>query len=426
MSSKTLDDFLERVRQSAGDGTLVRLNLGASIQPDGIRNVFIRPVRLREAALLSFVYRHPTRDVTKNFPHDEALDLLRDLLGRQFLNAFLSTTTGTAQLTFRKGRPTRMVLGKAEVTEVPDLAHDRAKERPVPGTSGWLRELGVTAADGSVKAGMESKFRQINRFVEVLQPLLVAARLDPSEPLHLVDMGCGKAYLTFAAYEHLSKTRTGVVTATGVEVRPGLVEQGRVAAGRCGFTQLTFEAGDIASSRLDSASVVMALHACDTATDEALAKGVRSGARLILVSPCCHREVRPQLSVPEPLAGPMRHGIFRERQAEFATDALRALLLEWAGYETRVFEFISTEHTGKNLMIAAIRRTGSHDPEAAARAVAGFARFHGIVRQRLAERLGFRLGPAPASSGGSPAGGAAAPAGEAVPVAGEAGGTLAP
>jgi hypothetical protein len=394
MSSKTVDDFLDRVRQSAADGTLVRLNLGASIQPDGIRNVFIRPVRLKDAAMLSFVYRHPTRDVTKNFAQDEALDLLRDLLGQQFLNAFLSTTTGTAQLTFRKGRPTRMLLGKPEVTEAPDLSHDRAKERPVPGHSAWLRELGVTAADGSVKAGMESKFRQINRFVEVLQPLLVAAQLDPAAPLHLVDMGCGKAYLTFAAYEHLCRTRSGPVTATGVEVRPDLVSQGRSAAGRCGFDRLKFEAGDIASSPLGSASVVMALHACDTATDEALAKGVRAGAALLLVSPCCHREVRPQLSVPEPLAGPLRHGIFRERHAEFATDALRALLLEWAGYETRVFEFISTEHTGKNLMIAAVRRKSPVDTGARARAVAEFARFHGIVRQRLAERLGFDLVPA--------------------------------
>jgi len=391
MSSKTVDDFLDYVRKSAQDGTLVRLNLGASIQPDGIRNVFIRPVRLKDSSVLSFVYRHPTRDVTKNFSNDEAIDLLRDLLGQQFLNGFLSTTTGTAQLTFRKGRPTRMLLGKPEVDEVPDLAHDRAKPRPVPGHSVWLKELGVTTADGAVKAGMEAKFRQINRFVEVLQPLLVAAQLDPAAPLHLVDMGCGKAYLTFAAYEHLSKTRTGAVTATGVEMRPGLVEQGRSVAGRCGFAQLKFEAGDIASSRLDSASVVMALHACDTATDEALAKGVQSGAPLILVSPCCHQEVRPQLSVPAPLAGSLRHGIFRERHAEFATDALRALLLEWSGYDTRVFEFISTEHTGKNIMIAAIRRKTPSDTEARARAVSEFAAFHGIVRQRLAERLGFAL-----------------------------------
>ena len=392
MSSKTVDDFLDHVRQSAQDGTLVRLNLGAPLQPDGIRNVFIRPVSLKDSTVLSFVYRHPTRDVTKNFSHSEAIELLRDLLGQQFLNAFLSTTISTVQLTFRKGRPTRMLLGKPEVTEVPDTAHDRAKERPVPGHSVWLKELGVTAADGSIKAGMEAKFRQINRFVEVLQPLLVGAHLDPTVPLHLVDMGCGKAYLTFAAYEHLTKTRTGTVTALGVEVRSGLVEQGRAVAGRCGFTRLKFEAGDIASSRLESASVVMALHACDTATDEALAKGVQSEAALLLVSPCCHREVRPQLSVSAPLAGSLRHGIFRERHAEFATDALRALLLEWAGYETRVFEFISTEHTGKNLMIAAIRRkTPLGDTEARARAVSDFAAFHGISRQRLAERLGFEL-----------------------------------
>ena len=185
MSSKTVDDFLDHVRKSAQDGTLVRLNLGASIQPDGIRNVFIRPVRLKDSSVLSFVYRHPTRDVTKNFSNDEAIDLLRDLLGQQFLNGFLSTTTGTAQLTFRKGRPTRMLLGKPEVDEVPNLAHDRAKPRPVPGHSVWLKELGVTTADGAVKAGMEAKFRQINRFVEVLQPLLVAAQLDPAAPLHL-------------------------------------------------------------------------------------------------------------------------------------------------------------------------------------------------------------------------------------------------
>jgi hypothetical protein len=100
MSSKTVDDFLDHVRKSAQDGTLVRLNLGASIQPDGIRNVFIRPVRLKDSSVLSFVYRHPTRDVTKNFSNDEAIDLLRDLLGQQFLNGFLSTTTGTAQLTW--------------------------------------------------------------------------------------------------------------------------------------------------------------------------------------------------------------------------------------------------------------------------------------------------------------------------------------
>jgi hypothetical protein len=391
VSEHSLEEFLERVRASVTDGTFVRLNLGASVQRDGIRNVFIRPVRLREEMKLSFVYRHPTQDVTKNFPLDESIPLLADLLGREFLNAFLSTTTGTAQLNFRKGRPTLLTLGKPEVTAPPDTSHDRRKERAIPEGTDWLRELGVTAADGSVKAGMEGKFRQINRFVEVLAPLLADAALPSDAPLHLVDMGCGKAYLTFAAYEHLSKTRTAPVTATGVEVRNELVTHCRAVAERCGFGGLGFEAGDIASAKVPAAGVLMALHACDTATDEALAKGVQAGAALLMVSPCCHQEVRPQLVSPPVLAGALRHGIFRERQAEFVTDALRAALLEWAGYDTRVFEFIATEHTGKNLMIAAVRRKTPHNVEAAAKAVSELAAFYGIRRQRLAERLGFPL-----------------------------------
>ena len=145
---------MARVEASLQDGTFVRLNLGIPVNRDGIRNVFLRPVELKEGRMLSFLYRYPTRDMTRNFPYDEALVLLRELLGRDFLNGFLSATNGTAQLTFRKGRTTRLVLGKAEVTAPPDLAHDRPKKRTVPTTLGWLRELGVTVEDGSVKAGM--------------------------------------------------------------------------------------------------------------------------------------------------------------------------------------------------------------------------------------------------------------------------------
>jgi hypothetical protein len=391
VSQHSLDEFMQRLRTSVANGSFVRLNLGSSVRRDDLRNIFIRPVQLREGFMLSFVYRHPTRDVTKNFAPEDAYELLTELLGHDFLNAFLSTTAFTAQLNFQKGRPTLLNLGKPEVTSPPDTSHDRRKERPVPGGTSWLRELGVTAHDGSVKAGMEAKFRQINRFVEVLTPLLAEADLPADAPLHLVDMGCGKAYLTFAAYEHLTKSRPTGVTATGVESRNELVTFCRSVAERCSYEGLKFEAGDIASAPAADATVLMALHACDTATDEALARGVQAGAALLLVSPCCHQEVRPQLVAPPVLAGALRHGIFRERQAEFATDALRAALLEWAGYDTRVFEFISTEHTGKNLMIAAIRRKKAHDVDATAKAVSELAAFYGIRRQRLAERLKFSL-----------------------------------
>jgi hypothetical protein len=385
---------MARVEASLQDGTFVRLNLGIPVNRDGIRNVFLRPVELKEGRMLSFLYRYPTRDLTRNFPYDEALVLLRELLGRDFLNGFLSATNGTAQLTFRKGRTTRLVLGKAEVTAPPDLAHDRPKKRTVPTTLGWLRELGVTAEDGSVKAGMEAKYRQIHRFVEVFHPLLVEAALPPEAPLEVVDMGCGKAYLTFAVYEHLRGHRSGPLTVTGVEARGDLVTYCRGAAERCGFEGLQFAAGDIASAKVAEGSILMALHACDTATDEALAKGVLANAPILLASPCCHQEVRPQLAAPPVLAGALRHGIFRERQAEFVTDALRAALLEWAGYDTRVFEFISTEHTGKNLMIAAVKSRRPADRETAAAAVRALASAYGVRRLRLAERLGFALVPA--------------------------------
>ena len=149
--------------------------------------------------------------------------------------------------------------------------------------------------------------------------------------------------------------------------------------------------GDIADMALDQVDVLIALHACDTATDDAIAKGIAAGAKLILVSPCCHKELRPQLVPPPPLAAALRHGIVLERHAEFVTDALRAALLEWAGYETKVFEFIATEHTGKNLMIAATKRNDGAHREIHAEQVRELAHLYGIRNQRLAGQLGFNL-----------------------------------
>ncbi len=136
--------------------------------------------------------------------------------------------------------------------------------------------------------------------------------------------------------------------------------------------------------------MLIALHACDTATDDALAQGIASQAALLVVSPCCQKELRPQLTAPPVLAPALRHGIFQERQAEFVTDALRALLLECAGYRTKVFEFISTEHTAKNLMIAAVRERGAGDPQREAQ-LRRFAEFYGIREQQLARHLGIAL-----------------------------------
>jgi hypothetical protein len=222
--------------------------------------------------------------------------------------------------------------------------------------------------------------------------------------LTIVDMGCGKGYLTFATYDWLRRSGWNDVTVRGIEARPELVKLCNRAAKENQFDHLQFETGAIAGVKADRADVLIALHACDTATDDAIAWGVRAGASLIIVSPCCHKELRPQLRPPPALAGALRHGILLERQAEFVTDALRAALLEWAGYETKVFEFISTEHTAKNLMIAAIKRSvgrvsglppGLPFPEFNAgehgAKVRGLAALYGIRTQRLACNLGFPL-----------------------------------
>jgi hypothetical protein len=204
-------------------------------------------------------------------------------------------------------------------------------------------------------------------------------------------MGCGKGYLTFAAYEILGRAGFGPATVRGIEARGELVELCNRVAAENRFDRLRFEAGTIEGASLERADVLVALHACDTATDDAIAKGIQAGASLILVSPCCHQELRPQLRPPPVLADALKHGILRERQAEFVTDALRAALLEWAGYDAKVFEFIATEHTAKNLMIAGVNRGRSARRDELERRVKNLAAFYGIRSQWLARQLGFTL-----------------------------------
>ena len=245
--------------------------------------------------------------------------------------------------------------------------------------------------DGTIRPSMEAKFRQIHRFVELLSPLLTEARLLAGEhPLRVTDMGAGKGYLTFALHEHLRSVALRPVSTRGVEVRTDLVEHTNAVVRRMRWEGLEFVPGSIAGTPLDRTDVVIALHACDTATDDALARGIDAGATLLVVAPCCHKEIRPQIVPPAVLAGALHHGILLEREAEFLTDALRAALLECAGYEPRVFEFISPEHTSKNLMIVAIKREATVDTKARTR-VQELARFYGVKEQRLAKRLGISL-----------------------------------
>ena len=384
------EKWLARLTETLGDGSFVKLTLSMYRGGDtALKNVMVRPVELQDGPRLSFVYRYARRDVTKNFERGEAVELLNDLVGPQFMRAHLFSTQWLSEIEFREGRPARLTEGKAVHAEPPSKSHDKERIRSIVAEkSPWLQALDVTLAGGKIARGMEAKFRQINKFVELLTSLLPETAADAA--LSIVDMGCGKGYLTFAAYDSLQRAgkRCNV---RGIEARPELVELCNRVARESHFDHLHFEPGDIADMALDHVDVLIALHACDTATDDAIAKGIAAGAKLILVSPCCHKELRPQLVPPPPLAAALRHGIVLERHAEFVTDALRAALLEWAGYETKVFEFIATEHTGKNLMIAATKRNDGAHREIHAEQVRELAHLYGIRNQRLAGQLGFNL-----------------------------------
>ena len=409
------DRFLDLLRTAVGDGTLAKLTLGKYRGADAtVKNLFVRPVALKAGPHLAFLWRHATRDVTKNHPPAEALAELGRLIGGDFLDAHLFTATQKAQLECTPdGRSRLKLVGPAPAAAPSDHAvensggtpasggavkfpsHDRAKMHLIRAEAPWLRALGVTNDRGQPREGMSDKFRQIQKFAELLSHLLEEAfgPLDArpaTSALRVADAGSGKGYLTFAIAELLGE-RAHV---RGLEARRELVELCNRIARENGFGgRLEFIAGTIADAPLDACDVLIALHACDTATDDALARGIAAGARLLVVAPCCQKELRPQLTAPPVLGDALRHGIFQERQAEFVTDALRAQLLEAAGYRTKVFEFISTEHTAKNLMIAAIRTNAA---PAAAESVAAqrlreFARFYGIRRQRLADHLGIRF-----------------------------------
>jgi SAM-dependent methyltransferase len=381
------DQFMVLLRDALLSGTVEKLTLGKPAGTDPtLVNLFVRPVSLKSGPRLAFVWHHKTKDVTKNHAADEALAILEPMIGADFLDAHLFTAELSAQLETGPGTARLRVkaLGNAPMAI---SGNDRRKNHPVDPKVPWLRALGVTDGNGRPIATMADKLRQIENFSEILGHLLKDSPLAEGRRLHVYDMGCGKGYLTFATSELLGE-RAEVV---GIEARADLVEFCNKTAGEQGFGgRLSFRRGSIADTGAADADVMIALHACDTATDDALAKGVSAGATLLVVAPCCQKEIRPQLVPPPVLSSALRHGIFEERQAEFVTDALRAQLLEWAGYKTRVMEFISTEHTAKNTMIAAVKGRPRGDAAVAGR-LREFAAFYGVRHQALAKQLGFEL-----------------------------------
>jgi SAM-dependent methyltransferase len=392
MTADPLAEFVTRIEQAIAEGAFARLVLSKPRPgaPPGIaRRVAVRPLRLKDREHLSFVDSHPTRDVTLNLPVDAGVQRVRELLGTAFGDAHLATSTAQLQLLVsRKGKAT---LRRVEATSpspaaASPRAHDRDKQRFLDLDRGFLVELGVTTTQHQLVPAMARKWKQINKFIEVLDHALDATALKAGAALDVHDFGSGKGYLTFAMHDYLRGTLGLPAQVTGVELRADMVALGNAAVQRLGLVGLHFEQGDVRSASPAHIDIMVALHACDTATDHAIHCGVRAGASIILCAPCCHKELRPQLLQPHPLRPILKHGVHLGQQAEMLTDSLRALLLDACGYDTQVFEFVALEHTQKNKMILAVKRAVPRPADAAWEQVRELKGYYG-VRDQCLERL---------------------------------------
>jgi len=349
-----ISEFLIFLHETLQDRSFVKLQLGHyQGRNEGLKQVHARRIVVKRQEVLSLTYRYKTRDIVKNYPFAEAEVMVEEWLGRDFLTATLFTTEYDLAFEASKG-----TLKKSPPTtkEAPELGHDRAKTRQVDTAGNWLQALGITDKDGKVRKDAQDKYRQIDKYIETLSAQL--KHIDVKDGLRVADMGAGKGYLTFALYDYLVNKLGVKARVTGVEYRQDLVDLCNKIASDCGFTGLGFVQGAINDYDSRGVNVLIALHACDTATDDAIAKGVKAGAELIVVAPCCHKQIRNEMEkgkAKNPLEFLLKHGTFMERQAEMVTDGLRAQLLEYVGYSTKVFEFISDAHTPKNVMIVAIK-----------------------------------------------------------------------
>ena len=379
-------EFLDLFQEVTSQGKFVKLTLSKVFKAqEDLKNIYIVPVEIKAEQKLSFTYRFKTQDQVKNYALEEAMLLLSDLLGASFLQALLVSTTSECQLLISKKGKFKL-LNKMNNTASKANSHNKEKNYLISSNNNiYLQKLGVCDASGRVKDKQQDKYRQINRYVELMSSWF--AKIDTSKKLQIVDMGSGKGYLTFALYDYLHNQLKLDVAITGVELRGNLVDLCNSIKTECGFENLQFISKDINDFTSDEIDVIIALHACDTATDLAIYKGVKANAELIVCAPCCHKQVRKDMGTSETFKAITKHGIFEERQAEMLTDAIRSLLMEREGYTTKAFEFISNEHTRKNVMLVGRKLKESGDVEGVNLEIKNLKESFKIERQELEDLL---------------------------------------
>ena len=398
-----MQKFIDKLQSSLNDGSFVKLTLSKprakSQEPRAdLNNVYVKPIILKNEKMFSFTYRYERRDETKNYDAEQSFEIIINLLNEVFLNASLFTLTEDVTLLIsKKGKATVMTKAVKEQREQ-NVQHDKVKNRLINTDNPWWFKLGLTTREGKVTADMQHKFKQICKYVEIVDGVMKNVKFDGK--IRIADMGAGKGYLTFALYEYLTQRCKYDIEMEGVEIRPDLVVKINEIIKESNLQDFRFVESSIdsyqqsvnsqqptansqqptANSQLD---VLIALHACNTATDDAIIKGIESGAKLIICAPCCHKQIRQEMEKSKVVDPITRYGIFLERQAVMITDAIRALIMEYYGYKTQVMEFIEMEHTPKNILLVGRKSDVPVDKEAILKQIEDLKKQYGIEKHYL-------------------------------------------
>ena len=343
----------------------------------------IRPVQLKDGLKLQLVMSEEKQDTTKNIDADGSKIL--ELLNGGYANILVEFTTGSYSLRItKKGEA---LIHEAKGVFERSVSHDRTKERLLDANDPFLIEVGISDHKGSIKPSMQDKYRQVEEFLRILEPALP----EKKEKLSIVDLGCGHAYLTFATHQYLRKSGVDAHV-IGIDVCENSRDRNNAIAKKLGITDsIEFRAEEISETAIKSADIAIALHACDTATDDAIAWGVQHGVQLLLIAPCCHHDLQVQMhDIPEPWPMLTRHGIMRERLGDLLTDSFRTQILKLLGYRVDAIEFVGGEHTPRNLMIRATKTSAKPEPIDIARYKEMLAQWN--VNPALAQRLAKELG----------------------------------
>jgi SAM-dependent methyltransferase len=360
---KMVVEFKEQVKRLVLDEQVfVRFTMKCRSQDASTswRQVIIRPVLIKNERYLQFSYFSQKQDITRNYRDSQAGQKLDEILALPFNSLVVQSTLEDLRVQITPKGNVILHRDKASKGGLErQLAHDVSKKLLLPAgkLDSFLQTTGIMDDQGRVRPSMQGKFSQINAFLKLLEHTGELERFDTT-PIHILDCGCGSAYLSFAAYHYLNNVRGIPAHLTGIDTNATLIQKDNRQSEELGFSDACFQKSAIIDYvPQKSPDIVLALHACDTATDEAIYQGIVSESRLIMCAPCCHHQLHKQLHAVKPFTPVFQDGILKQRLSDILTDTFRALILRSMGYKTDVVEFVSPEHTNKNLMIRAVRRT---------------------------------------------------------------------